>query len=108
MTWVGNEKIVYAKSYDSGLSRMSSEGGDTATLTVPDRKRAELGHWWPMVLPDGDHILFTNYTTPADKSKLEVLSLKTGKRTVVLDGGYFGRYFRGHLIFVRANGLMTV
>jgi serine/threonine-protein kinase len=108
MTWAGNGKIVYAKTYDSGLSRMSSEGGDTATLTVPDRKRGELGHWWPTVLPDGDHVLFTNYTTPADKSKLEVLSLKTGKRNVVLEGGYFGRYVQGHLIFVRANGLMTV
>jgi Tol biopolymer transport system component len=106
MTWIGNDAIVYTKSYDAGLSRVSAEGRDTATLTVPDRKKAELGHWWPQLLPDGDHLLFTNYTTPADKSKLEVMSLKSRERHVVLEGGYFGRYVDGHLLFVR-NGAVT-
>jgi Tol biopolymer transport system component len=108
MAWIGNDALVYTKSYDSGLSRVSSEGRDTATLTSPDRKKGELGHWWPQLLPDGDHVLFTNYTTPADKSKLEVISLKSGKRQVVLDGGYFGRYADGHLLFVRNRAVASV
>lgn len=108
MTWAGNEAVVYTKNYDSGLSRVSAEGRDTATLTVPDRKKGELGHWWPQLLPDGDHVLFTNYTTPPDKSKLEVISLKTGKRQVVFEGGYFGRYVDGHLLFVRNLALSSV
>ena len=108
MSWIGSESIVYTKNYDSGLSRVSSEGRDTVTLTVPDRKKGELGHWWPQVLPDGDHVLFTNYTTPADRSKIEVLSLKSGKRQVVLEGGYFGRYSDSHLLFVKSNALMSV
>ena len=108
MTWIGNDAIVYTKNYDTGLSRVSSEGRDTATLTVPDRKKGELGHWWPQVLPDGDHVLFTNYVTPADKSKIEVLSLKSRKRQVVLDGGYFGRYVDGHLLFVRNHAISSV
>jgi Tol biopolymer transport system component len=106
MTWAGNDAIIYTKNYDGGLNRSSAEGRDTATLTSPDRKKGELGHWWPQTLPDGDHILFTNYTTPADKSKIEVISLKSGERRVVLDGGYFGRYVAGHLLFVR-NGAMS-
>ena len=108
MSWIGNESVVYTKNYDTGLSRVSSEGRDTVTLTSPDRKKGELGHWWPQVLPDGDHVLFTNYTTPADKSKIEVLSLKSGKRQVVLDGGYFGRYVASHLVFVKSNAVMSV
>jgi Tol biopolymer transport system component len=108
MTWVGNDAIMYTKNYDVGLSRVSAEGRDTATLTVPDKKKGELGHWWPQLLPDGDHVLFTNYTTPADKSKLEVISLKSGKRQVVLEGGYFGRYVAGHLLFVRNNAVSSV
>jgi len=106
MAWIGDAAIIYTKSYDAGLSRVSAEGRDTATLTVPDRKKGELGHWWPQLLPDGDHVLFTNYTTPADRSKLEVISLKSGKRQVVLEGGYFGRYVDRHLLFVR-NGAVT-
>jgi eukaryotic-like serine/threonine-protein kinase len=108
MTWVGNDAIVYLKNYDGGLNRMSSEGRDTATLTSPDRKKGELGHWWPQQLPDGDHVLFTNYTTPADKSKIEVISLKSGKRQLVFDGGYFGRYVAGHLLFVRNGAVSSV
>jgi serine/threonine-protein kinase len=108
MTWLGNEAIVYTKDYNSGLSRISVEGRDSATLTAPDRKKGELGHWWPQVLPDGDHVLFTNFTTPADRSKLEVISLKSGKRQVVLEGGYFGRYVADHLLFVRNAAVVSV
>jgi serine/threonine-protein kinase len=108
MTWIGNSAILYTKNYDTGLSRVSAEGTDTATLTTPDRKKGELGHWWPQLLPDGDHDLFSNYTTPADKSKIEVLSLKNKDRRVVLAGGYFGRYVNGHLLFVRNNVVSSI
>jgi serine/threonine-protein kinase len=108
MAWLGNSAIIYAANYNTGLSRMSSEGRDTALLTVPDRKKGELGHWWPQILPDRNHVLFTSYTTPADRSKIEVLDLKSGRRKVVMDGGYFGRYAKGHLFFVRDAGVMSV
>ena len=108
ISWIGDKAIIYTKSYDAGLNRISVDGTDTATLTAPDRKKGELGHWWPQVLPDGDHVLFTNYTTPADRSKIEVISLKSGKRQVMLDGGYFGRYVDGHLLFVRNRVVSSV
>jgi Periplasmic component of the Tol biopolymer transport system len=106
--WIGNGSLVYTRDYDQGLYRIGSDGNDTITLTTPDRKKGELGHWWPQVLPDGDHVLFTNYVTPADHSTLEVLSLKTRKRDVVFHGGYFGRYANGHLLFVRNATVMQV
>jgi eukaryotic-like serine/threonine-protein kinase len=108
LAWIGSNAIVYTKNYDSGLNRVSAEGGDTATLTFPDRKKGELGHWWPQLLPGGDHVLFTNYTTPPDKSKIEVISLGSRKRQTVLEGGYFGRYVDGRLIFVRNQALASV
>ena len=108
MAWLGNEAIIYTTNYDSGLNRAPAEGGEGVVLTQPDRKKGELGHWWPQVLPDGEHLLFTNYTTPADRSRIEVVSLKNGKRRVVLEAGYFGRYVSGHLLFVRKETLMSV
>ena len=107
-TWAGNDAVVFTKNYDTGLYKFSAEGRDSTQLTVPDRKKGELGHWWPQLLPDGEHILFTNYTTPADRSNIEALSLKTGKRTLVLEGGYYARYVRNHLVFARGEGLMVV
>jgi serine/threonine-protein kinase len=108
IAWVARDAIVYARSYNSGLARVSPEGRDTVTLTKPDPARGELGHWWPQALPDGEHVLFTNFTTPADRSRIEVLSLKTGRRTVVQEGGYFARYTAGHLLFVRGTGVLAV
>jgi serine/threonine-protein kinase len=108
ITWVGNGELVYTRNYDTGLYRISSDGGEPRSLTTPDRKKGELGQWWPQLLPDGDHILFTNYTTPADKSTIEVLSLKTGKRDVVFRGGWYGRYVAGHLLFTRDVAVMVV
>jgi Tol biopolymer transport system component len=107
IAWAGNA-LVYTNDYNTGLSRVSAEGRDTTVLTRPNRKRGELGHWWPQLLPDGDHIIFTNYTTPADNSKIEVLSLTNGERKVVLEGGYYARYTSGQLLFVRGEAIMSV
>jgi Tol biopolymer transport system component len=106
--WISNEALVYTKSYDTGLSRVSAEGKDTATLTTPDRKKGELGHWWPQLLPDGEHVLFTNYHTPADESSIEVISLRSGNRRVVMESGYHARYASGYLLFARGSAIMAV
>ena len=108
LAWAGNDTIIYTPTYNAGLWSVSAEGGDGAALTQPDREADELGHWWPQVLPDGEHVLFTNYTTPADRSHIEVLSLRTGKRNVVLRDGYYGRYAAGHLLFIRGTVVMAV
>lgn len=108
VAWIGNDAVVYTRNYNTGLHRISAEGRDSAILTTPDRKRGELGHWWPQVLPDGKHVLFTTYLSPPDKSRIETLSLETGKRTTVLEGAYHGQYTSGHLLFARGGIMMTV
>ncbi|MDQ3082852.1 MAG: hypothetical protein M3R07_11650, partial [Gemmatimonadota bacterium] len=108
ISWIGNDAIVYTRNYNTGLHRVSAEGRDSATLTIPDRKSGELGHWWPQVLPDEKHVLFTTYLSPPDKSRIEVLALETGKRETVLEGAYHGQYTRGQLLFARGGAMMTV
>lgn len=108
IAWAGNDAIIFTKNYNTGLSRISSEGRDSAELTSPDRGKGELGNWWPQVLPDGEHVLFTTFKTPADKSSIEVISLRTRERRVVLEGGFFGRYASGRLIFARGSAVMSV
>jgi eukaryotic-like serine/threonine-protein kinase len=107
--WAPDGTIIYNASYQSGLWRVAADGGTPAKLTEPDRAKGELGHWEPELLPDGHHVLFTVFTTPADKSRIEVLSLDDGKREVVVEGGYFPRYLAdGHLTFIRGGTLMAV
>jgi serine/threonine-protein kinase len=85
IAWVGTEALIFTKSYNTGLSRVSADGRDSADLTTPDYKRGELGHWWPQVLPGSREVIFTAYSTPADRSRIEIMSLSEGRRRVVLE-----------------------
>ena len=61
------------------------------------------------MLPDGEHVLFTAFSTPIERARIEVLSLKTGERKVVLEGGVSGRYVgAGYLLYSRSEALFAV
>jgi len=78
-------------------------------LTAPDSRKSELGHWWPQILPDGDHVLFTAYRTPLDTATIEVLTISSGERKVLLTGGVYGLYVpTGHLLFVVGETIRAV
>src|SRR3989454_10253169 len=79
-SWGRNGRLVYTKAYNAGRWIVSEGGGDERMLTTPDTARGELGHWWPQILPDGDHVLFTAYRTPIERATIEVLSISSGKR----------------------------
>src|SRR6185503_19459139 len=108
-SWGRNGKLVYTQAYNSGLWIVSEGGGDDRMLTKPDPGKAELGHWWPQFLPDGDHILFTAYRTPIESATIEVLSIRTGERKVLLTGGVYGFYVpTGHLLFAVGETIRAV
>ncbi len=107
--WSPNGEIVFAPLYSNGLFRMSAEGGEPERLSTPDRARNELGHWWPQVLPDGRHVIFTGFRTPIDSSRVGILSLESGAIETIVEGGVFGRYVpSGHLLYVRGQRLFAM
>ena len=107
--WGTDGTIVFTMNYLSGVWRTTEDGGEAIEVTTPDPARRELAHWWPQLLPDGEHVLFTNFSTPIDSSRLEVVSLETGERTVLVDGAVFGRYApSGHLLFARDESIRAV
>ncbi|MDH4046168.1 MAG: hypothetical protein OEW06_17110, partial [Gemmatimonadota bacterium] len=107
--WTADGTIIFTPDYVSGLWRVPAGGGPAEQLTAPDTARGELAHWWPQVLPDGKHVLFTAFSTPVERARIEVLSLETGERTVLLEGGVSGRYVpTGHLLYARSEALFAV
>jgi serine/threonine protein kinase len=76
-SWGRNGRLVYSQSYNTGLWMVSEGGGDERMLTAPDTASGELGHWWPQILPDGDHVIFTAYRTPIERATIEVLTIST-------------------------------
>jgi serine/threonine protein kinase/Tol biopolymer transport system component len=108
-SWGKNRRLVYTRAYNTGLWMVSEAGGDERMLTKPDSAKAELGHWWPQMLPDGEHIIFTAYRTPFEASTIEVLSIETGARKVLLTGGVYGFYVpTGHLLYAVGETIRAI
>jgi len=106
-SWGADDQIIYTKSYNEGLWKVSASGGTPQMLTSPDRAKGELGHWWPQILPGGEWVLFSAFSTPIEKSRILVRSLKTGEQRVVFEGGVHARFASGHLIFAHGDTLMA-
>ncbi len=107
--WTSDGTVIYTPNYVSGLWSVPAGGGTPKQLTAPDSARGELAHWWPQMLPDGDHVLFTAFSTPIERARIEVLSLKTGKRTMLLEGAVSARYVTaGYLLYAKNEALYAV
>ncbi len=109
--WAADGSIVIAPSRTSGLVRLPPGADRSAPLTSLDRSRSEVSHRWPDVLPGGRWVLFTTALEDStyDEARLEVVSLESGERRLVLSGASYGRYQAdGSLVFVRAGVLYRV
>ena len=108
-SWGKNGRLVYTRAYNTGLWIVSEGGGDERMLTTPDTAKGELGHWWPQILPDGEHVLFTAYRTPIERATIEVISISSGRRDVLFTGGVFGFYVpTGHLLYAVGETIRAV
>jgi Tol biopolymer transport system component len=111
-TWLPDNTIVFTPSPDSGLFKVSAAGGDPQPLTTLDKTKKEATHRWPQALPGGEAVLFTSHTQSVgnfDNATIEVVTLKTGARTVVYNGGAFARYVpSGHLVYVNKGTIFAV
>jgi len=107
--WGPDDMIVFPDGGTSGLSLVAASGtSPPELLTQPNGNEGELGHQWPMFLPDGEHVLYTIRPSSGSmiRSRLAVVSRTTGERRIVLENARFGHYVpTGHLAFVRDGKL---
>jgi serine/threonine protein kinase/Tol biopolymer transport system component len=110
-SWGEDGTIVLAPHQTSGLLRVAAGGGTPRTLTRLDESADEGSHRWPQVLPGGTHALYTVAVEDGtyDEARVEVVSLASGERKRILEGGAYARYVpSGHLVFVRGGRLLAV
>jgi Tol biopolymer transport system component len=107
--WGPDNVIVFSQDH-RGLSKISSEGGKSEILTVPDKAAGELLHHLPHWLPDGRSLLFTIANSYYGVfSRLAVFDLRSRTWRVIMEDAADGRYIRtGHLVFLRQGTLMAV
>ncbi len=111
--WASDGYII-ANLDNSHLARIPEGGGKPEMLSSRPEEHGEQTWRWPQVLPGGRRVLFTGSRGSGvgagyEDANIEVLSLDTGKVTVVYRGGYFGRYLpSGHLVYVHQGTLFAV
>ena len=111
-TWGPDGTIVFATNRpDTGLFRVSADGGTPVVLTRPDKGT---DHWRPWFLPGGHAVLFTISPESPDQrasSQIAVLDLRSAANTpkLLFRGGSDARYLpTGHLVYVADNSLRAV
>ncbi|MFI5197255.1 MAG: protein kinase [Thermoanaerobaculia bacterium] len=107
-SWGVDGTIVFMPRHFLGLRRISASGGESAALTTVDASRLE-SHNFPQILPDGDHVLFEIDTIgPKSVPRAAVVSLRTGKQSVVAEDAAYPRYLpMGFLVFTRGGSLFA-
>ena len=114
-TWTDQGTIIFNSVSGpsvEGLNKVSASGGNPEPLTAIDSVAGEIRHVWPQLLPGGTAILFTIQAAGADGSsetrRIAVQNLQTGKRTILINGGTYGRYLNsGHLVYFHDDSLMA-
>ena len=114
--WLPDETILFSPTPTSGLMRVSADGGTPMALTTPDGSKNQRTHRWPEVLPGGQVVLFTlgylDSPTNFDNAQIAVLSLKTGKYTILLDHATMAQYVpksesEGYILYAREGDLFS-
>jgi serine/threonine protein kinase len=109
-SWGPDDTIVFGSATPGrGISRVSADGGDPVSLTVPSSENGEVSHDSPVILPDGKTMLFAirNEGGP-DDSLIVAQDLTSGERMTLTKGGTNVSYSStDHIIYNRAGSLLA-
>jgi Tol biopolymer transport system component len=108
-TWSKDNVIVYTPDFNSGLMRISAQGGTAQPATKLDLAK-HTTHRWPCFLPDGKHLLYlaTNHSGGMrDQNGIYYASLdgKENKLLIATDSG--GQYASGYILFHAQAAVMA-
>jgi len=104
----GDDGFIYYAQVEAGIFRVPAAGGTPTRVSTVDRSRNEFAHWFPQALPGGTHVLFHSYAAPQDSSRVEVVEIATGERTVLVRNAFNARVTAsGHLLFMREGTLLA-
>jgi serine/threonine protein kinase len=106
-----DSSVIFNRAHGMGLMRAPADGSGPTVLTTPDAAKGEAGHHWPHMLPDGKHVIFTYEVDgkPYSDARIMLLSLDTGERRLLLDGGTDARFVpTGHLLYWHEGAVWSV
>jgi serine/threonine protein kinase len=107
--WGSDDNIYIGSRSGYGIRRVSAEGGVPASITTIDRENNEITHDSPVLLPDGNTLLYTVMKEEFPEECLIVVqNLKTGDRKTLTKGGTNIQFAQsGHLAYNRKGTLLA-
>ncbi|MFZ0735212.1 MAG: protein kinase [Candidatus Sulfotelmatobacter sp.] len=108
-SWGPDDTILAALSYNTGISRVSANGG-TPTLVTKVDNSVYTSHRWPWILPDGKHFLYNavNHTIQTSPSTAVFYASIDGKENRPLFHTLSSAiYASGQLLSMRDNSLVA-
>ena len=110
-TWGPGGQIVFAPLGGRGLLSVSVDSGDETDptpITELDEDAGEVSHGWPILLPDGESIVFTVGREDLDP-RMAWMALESEERELLapLDGSAY--YLdSGHLVYARRGEIFAM
>ncbi len=108
-SWGQDGTIVAALSYNTGISRVSANGGTPTLVTTVDTALYS-SHRWPTFLPDGRHFLYiaVKHNAPISPETAVFIASLDGKENRLLLHSLSNAVFAsGRLLYQRENSLVT-
>jgi Tol biopolymer transport system component len=106
--WIDEETVIVSLAH-SGLHKLPARGGELEPVTQLDRRRGEVAHQRPHVLPGGRAVLFSVGIGNFNDNHIEVVSLTTGARQTIVEQASEAQYATsGHVVFGREDTLFAV
>jgi serine/threonine protein kinase len=107
-SWNAENVIVFGPDVASPLLRVSASGGAVSPVTAIDKTRGEVGHRWPVFLPDGRHFLFLALTPNPSESAICVGSLDSKEKTILMRSASGPLYAQpGYLLYASGHRLLA-
>ncbi len=103
--WGADQFIVFQPNSTGPLMRVSAAGGEPTPIST--LVEGEVTQRWPQIVRDGA-VLFTSNSSRTNWEDASVIlqEVPNGRRTVVQQGGYFGRYAGNDRLFYLQQGLV--
>jgi serine/threonine protein kinase/Tol biopolymer transport system component len=105
--WSQDGTIIFALNL-GGIQRIPAQGGPAERLTTLDAAHKETRHYFPNMLPDGDHFTYVVTSAETGTKGLWITSISNprAKRRLLADLSQ-AVYSQGYLLFVRGGTLMA-
>ena len=110
--WGDDNTIVYTPATNTGLWRISANGGTPVVVSTLDSSAGEISHRYPDILPGSKVVLFTvktNLITKFSDAKIAVKRLDGKEKKILIEGGSFAHYIpTGHILYGQGGSIYAV